>query len=132
MKTTAKIISVLLCAGLLLSLCACGKEEKDNNVAENQQSQEVMTDNTVPDDTQAPTSDDNQPTNKKEDSTGDIDLGDGIILPEDGKITFGGDNENTVQTPDEQKPTQEQEEGDKPTGNQTPSEEQDWGEVEWN
>lgn len=81
MKFTAKIIIMLICVGLL-GLCACGNNGENT---------------TEPDSSAAPeteiTSDET-----KEEQSGDIDIGGGIVLPEDGKITFGKDKENTSTT----------------------------------
>lgn len=81
MKIMPKIIIMLICVGLL-GLCACGNNSENTS----------ETDSTAVSETES-TSDET-----KEEQSGDIDIGDGIVLPEDGKITFGKDNSDTLTT----------------------------------
>lgn len=77
MKNAQKIFLALLCGLMATLLCACG--DKDNTPSEPSSDAATVT---VSSGTQSTT-----------EQSGDIDLG-GIILPEEGKITFGKDNKS--------------------------------------
>ena len=69
MKNATKILAILLCAFMVFSLAACGGDE------------------------------DTESKNTKDTPTvSDTTSGDGIILPEDVKITFGKDNNKSEDT----------------------------------
>ena len=141
-----KILTILLCAVLLLSLCAC-KDKKDAAVKKPGGKAPVVADGKVKKpDSKTPAATDGKVKEAKagetkEETSGDIDMGDGIILPEDGKITFGQGDSNT-QTPAQQ--SQSTTGGDKtdpaPSGDKTdpaptdnPSTEGDgYSGLEWN
>lgn len=81
MKITSKIIVMLICVGLL-GLCACGNKGE----------------NTTEPDSTAVSEPESTSDETKEEQSGDIDIGGDIVLPEDGKITFGKDNKDSLTT----------------------------------
>ena len=83
MKNVTKILAVLLCAFMVFSLAACGGDE-DTESKDTKDTQAVS---------------DTTSGDSETEKTGDKETGgDGIILPEDAKITFGKDNKKSEDT----------------------------------
>ncbi len=82
MKNVTKILAVLLCAFMVFALSACG----GNDDAESKDTKGT------------PTVSGTESGDSETKQTGDKDTGDGIILPEEAKITFGKDNNKQEDT----------------------------------
>lgn len=131
MKNITELFTLLLCIALFFTLSACGNKKQN----------ETKTDDTIENSTdseQNKKDDGDIEPDKKDDTT---EGNDDIILPEDGKISFGdNDNEdkskdekNDEKQPDEDKENETEQTSDNSSENpKSPDEDTSWGEVHWN